>query len=175
MMSLVVDRCAEILAAAPDPVLPAPSVGSRRPATEADVPAATISLAVDTPGGIGLGRYIREGDVLGDRYRGTLTLDLWANSASELDGVARKLQARLTAPSALLREKGFGLLRPADLGPAENTLYQPPTGTAFPVWTQRLSYRFVFEYEEAPVPGDGGTIQRIDVNVAQPPESFVVP
>jgi hypothetical protein len=278
----VVDRCAEVLAASPDPVLPLASLGSRRPASGADVPSVAISLTVDTPRGIGLGRFIRAGDVLaqstvvvevhpgpdtfsddlgsleiaplplkqnpasttadlgpddvqvrnltdpsnpvayrfvdrptgmneylvdaattrivfgapqtageklevthwtvtwrddvrGDRYRGLLTFEVWAQSASEVDGLARKLQGRLDGLSPLTREKGFSLLRPTDLDPAQNVLYQPATGTAFPVWKQRLTYRFVFEYEEGGELSSAGPIKRIDVDVARPRESFVVP
>src|SRR5947207_5905577 len=64
MLSLVVDRCAEVLATSPNPVLPLASLGAKRPATGADVPSVAMSLAVDTPHGIGFGRFIRAGDVL---------------------------------------------------------------------------------------------------------------
>jgi hypothetical protein len=175
MLSLVVDRCAEILAATPDPVLPLASLGSRRPSTGADVPAVAMSVAVDTPQGIGFGRLVRPDDVLGDRYRGLLVLELWAQSASDVDSLSRKVQSRLAGPTSLTREKGFMLVRPADLDPAENVLYQPATGSAFPVWKQRLAYRFVFEYETGAEPTGGGPIKRIDVDVTRPRESFAVP
>ena len=185
MLSLVVDKCSELLAAQPAPVLPAASIGSRQPSTGAEIPAIAISLTVDEPKGIGFGRFIREGDALtqnpaagdvrGDRYRGALALEVWGNNAAQVDDVARRLQQRLEGPAELLRAMSFKLLRPASLDPAENVLYQPPTGAAFPVWKQRLSYRFVFEYEEAVAPSGGGPIKRIDVDVTQPPETFAVP
>ena len=282
MLSLVVDRCAEVLAAAPDPVLPLASLGSKRPATGADMPSVAMSLALDTPRGIGFGRFIRAGDVLaqsvdvvavtsgpdtfsvdlrslkiappplkrnpssaapdfgpddvqvrnvtdlahpvayrfvdrplakdeylidldlasvvfgapqtpgdklelthwtvtwrddvlGDRYRGLLVLEVWAHSPAEVDLVARKLQSRLAGSTTLTRDKGFMLLRPADLDPAENVLYQPAGGSAFPVWKQRLTYRFVFEYEEGGALSSAGPIKRIDVDVTRPRESFAAP
>ena len=47
---------------------------------------------------------------------------------------------------------------------------------AFAVWRQQLSYRFTCEVQEVPTPGDGGPIQRVDVEVGDGViESFSVP
>ena len=282
MLSLVVDKCVEVLASQPDPVLPAANLGAKRPASGADIPAISISLAVDDTRGIGFGRFLRAGDALaqhtaivdvsatpetfssdlrslriaplplkknpaalqadftgenvqirnvtdlghpllyrftpqpthtaeyrldvasaqivfggaqtageklevvhwtvtwrddivGDRYRGTLLLELWASSPSQIGTLARRLQQRLQSQLALLRQKGFVALRPASLDPAETSLYAPPSGSAFPVWRQRLSYRFVFEAEEGGELSSGVPIERIAVDVTQPQESFSVP
>jgi hypothetical protein len=282
MLSLVVDKCVEVLASQPDPVLPAANLGAKRPASGADIPAISISLAVEDTRGIGFGRFLRSGDALaqhtaivdvsatpetfssdlrrlriaplplkknpaalqadfagddvqirnvtdlgqpllyrftpqpthkeeyrldvasaqivfggaqttgeklevvhwtvtwrddivGDRYRGTLFLELWASSLSQIGPLARRLQQRLQTQLTLLRQKGFVALRPASLDPAEASLYEPPSGSAFTVWRQRLSYRFVFEAEEGGELSSGVPIARIDVEVTQPQESFSVP
>jgi hypothetical protein len=114
-------------------------------------------------------------DIVGDRYRGMLLLELWASSPSQIGTLARRLQQRLQTQLALLRQKGFVALRPASLDPAETSLYEPPSGSAFPVWRQRLSYRFVFEAEEGGELSSGVPIERIAVDVTQPQESFSVP
>src|SRR5687768_509324 len=64
MLSRVVDMCTEVLATHPDPVLPASSVGAKRPSTGAELPAIALSLTVDDTKGNGFGRFIRSGDVL---------------------------------------------------------------------------------------------------------------
>jgi hypothetical protein len=282
MLSLVVDKCVEVLASQPDPVLPTANLGAKRPATGADIPAISLALTVEDSKGLGFGRFLRAGDALaqhtaildvnatpetfssdlrrlqitplplkknpaaltpefaaedvqisnvtdlahpipyqlttqpthkeeyrldvaraqvvfgapqiageklevvhwtvtwrddivGDRYRGILLLELWATSVNQLNDIAHKLQQRLQHQGTLLRQKGFVALRPASLDPAETLLYEPPSGSAFPVWKQRLSYRFVFEAEEGGELSSGVPIKRIDVDVSQPQESFSVP
>jgi hypothetical protein len=112
---------------------------------------------------------------LGDRYSGAMMLEIWATSLSQVDDIARKLQSRLRSSVQLLRQKGFMKLQPASLDPAEYMQYEPPSGSAFPVWKQRLSYRFVFEFEEGGELSSGVPIKQIGVNVKQPQESFSVP
>jgi hypothetical protein len=178
MLSLIVDRFGELLSSQPGAVVPAANVGARRPASTAELPMIALSVTADDARGIGLGRFVRTdptGDVLGDRYRGSLVLEVFAASLADADRLVRNVQARLQTPSELCRSTGFMLLHPSSLDPAENLNDQSPAASNFSVWRQRISYRFVFEYEETAAPTGGGPIKRVDVDVLQPTESFSVP
>jgi hypothetical protein len=281
MLSLVVDRCTELLAAQPEPVLPPASIAAKRPASGAEVPAIVLAISIENTKGSGFARFIRSGDavvkhtavievraapeafsadlralqiaplplrknpaaqtrafsqedielrnvtdplqtrlyrlteqptqqheyrlempaailrfglpqvagdklevvhwtvthrddILGDTYRGAMTFEIWANQINQADEIVRKLQARLHGNPALIRQKGFALLQPASLEPAEHVVYAPPTGSPFSVWQQHIGYRFVFAYEEGGELSSGAPIKQIDVDMIQPPESFSV-
>jgi len=58
-VNLVVDRLVELMAQAPDPVLPAVRVGARRPASGTDVPSVSVSLTIDDARGAGVGEIGR--------------------------------------------------------------------------------------------------------------------
>lgn len=166
MMTAVIDTLVEVLSTPPEPVLPPRSVGVHTPSGASDVPAVVLSLAVESFRGTGIGRLLRAPDERrGERYNGTLTLEIWANSLPEADGISRKLQSKLRSNPSDLFHRGFIRLRPANLGPVENMLHDPPAGSSFPVWKQRLGYRFVFETEEERESGGGGPITRIDVDM----------
>jgi hypothetical protein len=114
-------------------------------------------------------------DILGDTYRGALTLDVLASQFSQTDQIIRNVQARLQTQGQLVRQKGFQRVQPTSLALAEQVLFSPVSGSPFAVWQQRLSYRFVFEHEEGGELSSGIPIKQIDVEVRQPPESFSVP
>jgi hypothetical protein len=46
-------------------------------------------------------------EIRADRFIGSMALDIWANSFSQADGIARNLQEVLRSGRALLRENGF--------------------------------------------------------------------
>ena len=115
-------------------------------------------------------------DILAHRYKGTLTLEVWAGTFEQTDAIARRLQDRVRAEPSLLRDKGFVQLRPVSLAPAQNTLHEPPGTSAFAAWRQKLQYRFTFEAEEGGELSSGGVIERVDVDMnGALPESFRVP
>jgi hypothetical protein len=115
-------------------------------------------------------------DILGDRYRGELTLELWARNLGEADDLSRRLQARLKSNRPLLRQTGFLILQPARLEPLEQVQHDPPAGSPFSAWRQRLGYRFAFECEEGGELSSGVPIKRIDVSTDQQVvESFSIP
>lgn len=64
MVHLIVDGLANLLTGTVDPVLPAGSVGPTRPGAAADLPAISMSIAIDDVHGIGIARFVRSGDVL---------------------------------------------------------------------------------------------------------------
>jgi hypothetical protein len=181
MLSLVVQRLAELLASQPEPVLPAARIGSRRPSAGAEVPALTVGVAVDSGHRGSLGRELRLDDRgrelrRGDVYSGLLELEAWAETPAVLDQLTGRLQQRLAASAEPARARGFLRLQPARLDPAEQLLRQPAVGAAFAVWRQPLGYRFTCELEEVPAPDEGGVIRRIDVAVGDGlAESFPVP
>lgn len=114
-------------------------------------------------------------EILGDMYSGVLTLEIWANSASQTAEISRGLQTRVQTALSLLRQKGFVKLQPSRLASAEHVLHQPPTGSAFAVWKQELSYAFVFDSQEGGELSSGVPIKRIDVDIKRhAPESFSV-
>jgi hypothetical protein len=115
-------------------------------------------------------------EVLGSRYCGSVALEVWTDSFNQTDQASRKLQDKLKSQRSLLREKGFISLKPVSLGPAENLLQAAAVGTPFPVWKQRLEYKFAFEAEDGGELSSGVPIKRIDVGVDDYlVESFSIP
>lgn len=106
-------------------------------------------------------------EILGERFRGEMTFELWANGFSELDGMARRLHSKLSSDRAALRQKGFLQVAPAALEPIENLVHTPPVGSAFSVWRQKLQYTFAFETEEGGELSSGLPIKRIDVVIEE--------
>lgn len=104
-------------------------------------------------------------EILGERYSGSMTLEIWANSSSEVEEISRRLQARLRANGDALRRRGFIRIRPLILEPAESALHQPPVGSPFLVWKQKLGYGVVFESQEGGETSAGARIERIDVEM----------
>jgi hypothetical protein len=179
MLSLVVQRCAELLAEAPDPILTAQRIGARQPSVSQDLPTVVIRVEVDPPRIGSIGRALRLDEQLrdvqtGDVYCGILSLDLWATSSNELEALATKVQRRLHVPMAMARHRGILRTSPATLEPAEPVVLQPPSASPIAAWRQRLSYRFACEVEEVVTPSEGGPIRRIDVNATGVGESFSV-
>jgi hypothetical protein len=186
MMAEVPTRLAEVLAAAPDPVLSSGSIGARLPSSAGEMPAIAISLTVESSDSLGLGRLVRGWDEIpnssnvrdetrGDRYDGVVSLEVWGASFAQVSGISQSLETRLGADRTLLREKGFVSLRPAGLAAAENVMHPAATSAAFAAWRQRVDYRFIFETQEGGEPIDGGLIERVDVDLAKPPEAFSTP
>jgi hypothetical protein len=182
MLDLVVDKLVEALAASPDGVLAAGSMGARRPASAADLPLVAIGFNTDAVSGTGLGRYVgsrgsgtQPQPVFGDMYSGLLTTEVWGTTSAQVGEVARRLQRRLTVGQAELRARGFAKVEPASLAPMENLLYTTATGSPFAVWKQVLSFRLTFASAEVIVPTEG-IISRIDIDLPQQgDESFSVP
>lgn len=115
-------------------------------------------------------------EILGTKYNGTVSLEIWATSFDQADTLSRNLQVKLRSNPSLQRSKGFLNLRPTRLEPIENVLYDPPIGSPFDVWTQRLDYRFVFEAKEGGEMSSGIPIQRIDIDIDEHIEDvFSVP
>lgn len=115
-------------------------------------------------------------DITGGRCQGTLTLEVWGGSAADTGALAQKLQTKLMAEEAGLRQSGFASLAPASLGAVENVAYQAASGSPFPVWKQKLAYRFHFDLEQVGAASSGGPIQQINVNVDDAVvESFSTP
>src|SRR5688572_30282586 len=136
MLDLVVDRLAAALAAAPDSVLPASSIGPRRPASSAELPTLALGVTVEATRGTGLGRYVGTRGtaddpqpILGDMYTGVLTIEIWGGSSSQTNDVFRRLHQRLTDGRVALREQGFMRIESASLAPLENVLQSAPTGS----------------------------------------------
>jgi len=175
MMNQVIDRLAEIIAA-PPAILPATVVAARKPARGDDVPAIAAALALEQETGYGRWNANR-GDTIREvhSFNGLLTLEVWATTFEQVNNLCRQVQTRLAASATPLRQKGFLLLQPARLDPAENALHVPASGSSFPVWRQKLAYRFAFEAEEAGELPGGGPIKRIDVDVEETVvESFAI-
>jgi len=115
-------------------------------------------------------------DITGGRCQGTLTLEVWGGSTADTSTLAQKLQTKLMAEEAGLRQNGFASLAPASLAAIENVICQPASGSPFPVWKQRLAYRFHFDLEQVGAASSGGPIQQINVNVEDAVvESFSTP
>lgn len=68
MLSFALDKLAELLASAPDPVLNRERVGMRKPSGSGDLPMVVITLRIDSQGH-GIGNFIREGNVLAESTR----------------------------------------------------------------------------------------------------------
>jgi hypothetical protein len=184
MLTDVATRLSEVLSASPDAVLPSGSIAARRPSNLSEIPAIAVSLTVDEFEALGLGRLIRSWDQLpggdtvredtrGDRYRGVVSLEIWADSFDQANTISRSLQARLARDATLLREKGFVRLQPAGFEAAESVTGPGPTG--FTAWRQSVSYRFAYEELEGGEVRAGEPIERIGVDLVEPPESFAAP
>jgi len=104
-------------------------------------------------------------EILGNRYRGSAVLEIWAGSLNQANEISGKLQQKLRSSRGTLRQKGFLQLQPASLEPVENVLHDPPSGSPFPVWKQKLGYRFVFESEQGGELSSGIPIKRIGVDM----------
>jgi hypothetical protein len=150
------------------------------------MPAIAISLTIESAGALGLGRLVRDWDEIpnsesireelrGDRYDGVVSLEVWGTSFTQVAGISQSLEQRLGGDRSLLRQKGFISLRPAGLASAENIMHPATSNAAFAAWKQRLDYRFVFETREGGQPVDDGRIERVDVELVQPPEAFTTP
>jgi hypothetical protein len=114
-------------------------------------------------------------DITGGRCHGLLTLEVWGGSANEASAVARKLEGKM-ADRPGLRQRGFAALSPAGLTAIENISYQPATGSAFPVWKQKLTYKFHFDSEQGGEAGSGGPILQVNVDMNQTlDEQFTTP
>jgi hypothetical protein len=61
MMSHVLDGIVNLLAAEPNAALPATRIGDRVPAATGDLPSLSVSVALDSPRGNGMGGFLREG------------------------------------------------------------------------------------------------------------------
>lgn len=115
-------------------------------------------------------------DIVSMRYSGAATLSIWATSAEEADGILRGIQRKLGGSRETLRAQGFRLLNPTRLEVAESLLYQPGVGSSFPVWQQKMEYRFAFDWEQGGEDSGGVAIREIDVHANDEiDESFTVP
>jgi hypothetical protein len=176
-----------VLSAQPGRVLPSGSIGPRRPGASADLPAVALSVSVDVAESLGFARLVRGSeqlpdgsrtreDVWGDRLAGTVAFEVWADQATSAATLSRALETRLRTHDAALRERGISMLRPSALDAMESLRHDPGVTSAFGAWRQRLVYRFVFDWLEGGELTDGGLIERVDVDVVDPPqESFSTP
>lgn len=115
-------------------------------------------------------------EILGENYQGLINLEIWANSFNETYEISHRLQNKLKSSRYILRQKGFVQLKPDRLDPAENVQHNPPSGSSFSVWKQKLCYWFAFEYEEGGELSSGIPIKRIDVDIDRHiNESLVIP
>jgi hypothetical protein len=179
MMSSIIERCAAVLSAAPDSVLPLQRIGTRRPAGSGDIPFLVLSLQVNSAGPGTLGREVRLDEQLrtrrGDVYSGLLQFDAWATSSDAVLTLTEGIERRLSSATEPLRAEGFTRLQPASLDAAEQSRHEPAVGTPFAVWRQRLAYHFTCEVEPVEQETEGEPIQRIDVVMADVEEPFSVP
>ncbi len=115
-------------------------------------------------------------DVTGGRCEGTINLDLWSGSVADASALSRKLQTKVRADETALRQCGFALLAPSAMCAAESLAYQPGSGSAFPVWKQRLTYRFLFDWEQAGAVSSGGPIRTVNIGMeGSVNEAFPIP
>lgn len=115
-------------------------------------------------------------DITADRFSGLLTLEAWASSFGDLDGIVGRTLARLRGSSEALRQRGFQRLLPAALGPASQTRWELAVGSALPVCRQAVEFRFTAEIEQGGEVSSGGVIRRIDVAMDDTvDEQFSVP
>lgn len=114
-------------------------------------------------------------EISGDRYAGTMLVEMFASSAAAVGELSRRVQARIQTQPDLARRKGFMKLQPAGLDPAESVVIVATAGSPFALWKQGVRYRFVFEGEEGGEVSSGVPIKRIDLNVKRPEEAFSVP
>jgi hypothetical protein len=109
-------------------------------------------------------------EILGDKYSGSISIEVWENSFNLARDLSRRLQDKLQTDRALLRTKGFQTLQPLTLGPIENVSQPVTVGSAFSAWKQKLEYRFAFEAEDGGELSSGVPIKRIDVEM----DDFIV-
>src|SRR5687767_12566473 len=83
-------------------------------------------------------------EILGERYNGLLITELWSQDFAEANRICRKLQEKLRMNAELLRQKGYLRLHLASLDPVEHVMHSPTVGSSFPVFRQKLEYRFSF-------------------------------
>jgi hypothetical protein len=115
-------------------------------------------------------------EILGERYRGAVALEIWADNPDKAAEISQRLQNKIKSDPSMLRKRGFLKFAPGSLEPLENIELNPPGGSFFPVWKQKLGYKFVFEAEGGGEVSSGTIIKRIDLNVNKNlPESFSVP
>jgi hypothetical protein len=100
---------------------------------------------------------------------------VWGGSVAELSSLASKLQAKIYTDRTGLRTAGFGVLQPAGLCAAENVAYQPAAGSSFPVWRQKLTYRYHFDSEQGGDTSSGGPIKKINVDLPAESEALAIP
>lgn len=109
-------------------------------------------------------------EILGDKYSGAITIEVWENSFNLTRDLSRRLQDKLQTERALLRAKGFLKLRPLSLGAIMNVVQPVTIGSAFTAWKQTLVYGFAFEAEDGGELSSGIPIKRIDVEM----DDFIV-
>jgi hypothetical protein len=109
-------------------------------------------------------------EILGDKYSGSISIEVWENSFNLARALSRRLQDKLQTDRTLLRTKGFQSLQPLTLGPIENVSQPVTVGSAFSAWKQKLEYRFAFEAEDGGELSSGIPIKRIDVEM----DDFIV-
>ena len=109
-------------------------------------------------------------EILGDKYSGNISIEVWENSFNLARDLSRRLQDKLKTDRALLRDKGFQSLQPLSLGAIENVSQVTTVGSAFSAWKQKLEYRFAFEAEDGGELSSGVPIKRIDVDM----DDFIV-
>jgi hypothetical protein len=114
-------------------------------------------------------------DIRAARCNGTATLEVWTASAADLAGLSSQLQSKIFDDRTGLRQAGFGVFKPAALCAGQNADFTPAVGVAFRVFTQKLSYRFHFDAEEAASASSGGPIRKISVELPAESESLVLP
>ncbi|HLP47003.1 MAG TPA: hypothetical protein VK469_13700 [Candidatus Kapabacteria bacterium] len=174
-MNIVIEKLNEVLTALPGAVLPSNCIGAKKPSDTNEIPAVIMSINIVGSEGIGIG-VTRRDEIMGERYHGAVALEIWAGSADKAAEISQKLQNKIRSDRMTLRKKGFLKFTPEYLEPLENIKIDPPDGSPFSVWKQKLGYKFVFEAEEGGELSSGTVIKRIALDVNQnPDESFSVP
>jgi hypothetical protein len=102
-------------------------------------------------------------DIRAERFSGHVTLEAWASSFTDLDGIVQRSLAKLSGVPEALRHQGFQRFVPAGLSPATQTRWEPAVGTAALVCRQMMEFRFTAEIEQGGEISSGGVIRRIDV------------
>ena len=87
-MYAIIDRLTEVLSQGPDPVLASGSIGTKIPSGTSDLPAVVSAIQVDHGKGIGVGRFVRSGNV-----RASITTDISVQpSNTQFSSDFRRLQ-----------------------------------------------------------------------------------
>lgn len=102
-------------------------------------------------------------DVTCARFAGAMRLEVWGSTASDVETIARTVQARVSRGRALFRQRGFARLSSSRLDPLEQVLIPSASASPIPAWRQGLEYAFAFEARDGGAVSAGGRIQRIDV------------